>query len=563
MLLTLAIRDIVLIDRLDLEFASGLGVLTGETGAGKSILLDALGLALGSRGDAGLIRPGAVQASVAATFDPADDHPARRLLDEQGLAQDKILVLRRVLSADGRSRAFVNDEPVGVALLRRLGQTLVEVHGQNDEQGLLDAATHRSLLDAFGGLGAEVAAVREAHAAMASAAAAAAEHGAAQDAALREADYLRHVAEELGRLKPLPEEEDALARRRAFLMQGEKLAGALGEAQAALGESGGMAGRLRMMERVLGRFAGQDGQGNQADLSPLAPVLAALERVQVETAELETALTAAARALDLDPAALERVEERLFALRAAARKHGTSVAGLAEVQREAEERLAGIEDGGARLATLTQAARATADAYGVAARRLGQDRAKAAARLDKAVAKELPPLKLGAARFATQLTPLDPGEASPEGMERVMFRVATNPGTALGPLARIASGGELSRFMLALKVVLAASGTAATLVFDEVDHGIGGATADAVGERLAHLAERLQVLVVTHSPQVAARAAHHWHIAKSAARGAARTAVAALTPEAREEEIARMLAGATITDQARAAARRLLEGGAA
>ena len=557
MLSGLIIRDIVLIERLELAFKAGLCVLTGETGAGKSILLDALGLALGMRAEASLVRHGAEQGSVSASFTVPADHPANALLREQGLAPETELVLRRMVGADGRSRGFVNDQPISVGLLRRLGGSLVEIHGQSEEQGLLDSATHRTMLDAFAGLAPQLDAVRAAHAAMRASEAAFAETEAAITLARRDEDYLRHALQELERLDPKPDEEAALAARRTLLMHGEKVAEALRDAAGALEESGGVESRLRAAERAVERVAERAG-------GRLAGVLLALERAQVEAAEATAALAAASRDLDLDPAGLERLEERLFALRALARKHNCQVDALPALRQEFAGRLAAVEDGGDRLAALGRQRQQAIAAYRQAAEALSQARGKAATRLDKAVMGELMPLKLGAAKFRTQLTRIEEAEWSAQGIDRVSFLVATNPGAAPGPLAKIASGGELSRFMLALKVVLARQGSAPTLVFDEVDHGVGGATAAAVGERLARLAKDLQVLVVTHSPQVAARGDYHWRVAKAAdgSKGKAITQVmvSELSRSDRHEEIARMLAGATVTAQARAAAESLLLG---
>ncbi len=557
MLRALAIRDIVLIDRLELALDDGLCVLTGETGAGKSILLDALGLALGARADSGLVRHGAEQGSVAAAFDLPPDHPARALLAEQEIIGEDELVLRRVIGADGRSRAFVDDQPVSVGLLRRLGGLLVEMHGQNEEQGLLDPAGHRALLDAYAGLAPIAARVRAAFVAMREAAAAAAAAQAELDAARRDEDYLRHVKGELDALAPEPDEEAALAETRSLLMHGEKIAAALAEATEAMEEGGGVASRLRLASRALLRAAERAG-------GKLDAAVAALDRAEIEVAEAASALDRAVGDLDLDPGRLERVEERLFALRAAARKHGCSVAALPKLAEDFAARLAAIDGGGAALGKLKAAAAEAHAAYAAAGRELNAARRKAALRLDKAVAKELGPLKLGQATFITDVTALPEGEWSADGIDRVAFLVATIPGTPPGALGRIASGGELSRFMLALKVVLAAAGSAPTLVFDEVDRGVGGATAAAVGERLARLADKLQVLVVTHSPQVAARGAHHWRIAKrlggNGKAAASAVDVDKLDAAARQEEIARMLAGASVTEQARAAAASLLQG---
>ena len=555
MLIGLAIRDIVLIERLDLVLGPGLCVLTGETGAGKSILLDALGLALGYRADAGLVRHGAAQGSVTASFDLPAAHPAYALLAEQGLAAEEGLVLRRVLQADGKSRAFVNDQPIGVGLLRRLGDLVVEIHGQNDEQGLLDAATHRAMLDLFGGLDGDLAAVGQTYETMHAASAAAAAAEAESSKARADEDYLRHVSAELAALDPQPDEDAILAADRLRLQNGEKLAGAVQDAEAALDEQGGVASRLRLALRALERMA--DKAGGHFDAA-----IATLERALNETDEAAAAIVAAGRALDLDPRRLEQVEERLFALRAAARKHNVPVDQLVPLREEFDRRLAAIDDGGARLAALQAGAKAARISYVSAAEKLRAARQKTATRLDKAVARELAPLKLGAAKFGTLLQPLEESGWSSAGMDRVQFQIATNAGAPAGPLSKIASGGELSRFMLALKVVLAGQGSAATLVFDEVDRGVGGATADAVGERLAKLASDMQVLVVTHSPQVAARGAMHWRIAKEDRKaGRATSTVTTVVPldaGARQEEIARMLAGATVTAAARAAAASLL-----
>jgi len=558
MLTNLSVRDIVLIERLDLACAAGLGVLTGETGAGKSILLDALGLALGRRADAGLVRSGAVQGVVTAAFDLPAKHPARAILAEQAMddAGDE-LVLRRVLGADGKSRAFINDQPVSVALLRRIGETMVEIHGQNDEQGLTDATVHRALLDDYAGLEGDVAGLRGAWQAMRDAEAAVAEAHQIADQARREEDFLRHVTAELEALKPQSGEEGELAAQRSLLQAGEKLAAAMQEAQGALEQGGGVDARLRACLRALERVAEKAG-------GKLDALIAQADQVLLQAGDLAAALDRTARDLDLDPNRLERVEERLFALRAAARKHNVAVDDLAALSERYAERLALIDNQTASLAKLDKAAAAAKAAYQARADAISAARRKAAAKLDRAVAAELAPLKLGAAKFSTSVEALPPDQWSAEGADRVQFLASTNPGTAPGSLAKIASGGELSRFMLALRVVLAGRGAAGTLIFDEVDRGVGGATAAAVGERLAQLAERVQVLVVTHSPQVAAKGSQHWRIAKRET-GPARnrstlTEVAPLAAPDRREEIARMLAGATITEAARAAADSLLAG---
>ncbi len=559
MLSALSIADIVLIDRLDLDLQTGLCVLTGETGAGKSILLDALGLALGRRGGAGLVRKGAARGTVVATFDPPGNHPVWDLLRQQDLDVEDGLILRRQIAADGRGRAYVNDQAISTAMLRQLGETLVEVHGQHDERGLLNAAGHRALLDAYGSLEAQVRGCAKAYETMRQAADALVEARAALDAARQEEDYLRHVCAELEALDPKPGDEDELDRTRTLLRQGEKIAEALRDAQGALhGDSGGGGGdngveqRLRIAQRALQRVAESAG-------GALDDAIEGLERAAVEAMEGIEAVADAARSLDLDPARLETVEERLFALREAARKHRTSTDGLAALRDDFARRLDSIDNGGQRLAALEAAAAAAREDYLKAADMLSRGRAKAAKKLDRAMAGELPPLALDKATFQTVLERREEDAWSGDGWDRVAFHIATNPGSAPGPLNKVASGGELSRVMLALKVALAQNREPASLIFDEVDSGIGGAVADKVGERLARLADETQVIVVTHSPQVAARASHHWRIVKQAAGGDTRTSVEDLDPERRREEIARMLAGAKITDEARAAADSLLQ----
>lgn len=552
MLASLAIRDVVLIDSLDIGFAPGLVVLTGETGAGKSILLDALGLALGARADAGILRAGAERASVTAVFDVPLQHPARTHASEQGLEIDGDMILRRIVGADGRSRAFVNDQPASVGLLRALGALLVEIHGQFDTQGLLDPATHRAALDMFAGLAAEAAAVAAAHASWKAARLAATAAEDALAAATREAEYLRHAHAELEALAPRPGEAAELGERRALLAAGEKLAEALRGALAELGAHKGVDGALRAAQRQLERLAGRLGDDR------LAPALAALERAAVEAADAVAEVEALAQGIDLDPAALERVEERLFALRAAARKHRVEPEGLAALRDMLAERLAALDAGDAACAARARDAAAARETYRLAATALGRARAAAARTLDAAVAEELAPLRLDKARFRTRLVPLDEADWGPAGSDRVEFEIATHPGAQPGPLARIASGGERARFMLALKVVMAREGEACTMVFDEVDSGVGGATAAAIGDRLARLGEARQVLVVTHAPQVAALGARHLRVAKEMTRTRATTRIETLDGEARREEIARMLAGTTITDAARAAADALL-----
>ena len=552
MLLGLAIRDIVLVNRLGLRLEPGLSVLTGETGAGKSILLDALGLALGVRADSALLRRGAPEGSVSAEFEPPDDHPARRLLQDHGLGTDGVIVLRRVLDGQGRSRAYLNDQPVSVNLLRVIGKTLVEVHGSGAHAGLLNTTGHRALLDAFGGLEGRAVAVGQAWTAMREAAEAARTAEAGLVSARAEEEHLRHLLAELDALRPEAGEESALAEDRSLLVHAEKIAEAVASAASALGETGGVAERLRTAERALEKAAGH-AAGRFDD------ALAALGRASAEVADGEAEVEALRRRLDVDPGRLERVEQRLFSLRALARKHGCQVDGLCGLRADLKDKLAALESGADEVERRRQAAAEARAVYVAAAGALGAARRRAANGLDSAVAAELGPLKLGKARFATRIDALDDAEWTVQGTERVTFQVATNPGVPPGPLARIASAGELSRFLLALKVVLARARSAPTLVFDEVDRGVGGATAHAVGERLALLSQSAQVLVVTHSPQVAARADHHWRISKRR-KGGVRTYAEALDAEGRREEIARMLAGAHVTAEARAAADRLIQG---
>jgi len=558
-LTALSIRDVVLIERLDLAFGTGLTVLTGETGAGKSILLDSLGLALGARADSGLVRAGAEQASVTACFAPPPGHPALELLAEQGVALEDEIVVRRVVSKDGRSRAAINDQPVGVALLRRAASLLVEVQGQGDQMGLADPAAHAALLDAYGGyapvrLAASEAwrALRDANARLQGARTAIAE-------AQREEDWLRHAVEELSALAPVEGEEDHLAAERQRLQQGERRAEAIASALSDIApkdrRSAGPAASLRNASRALQKLV----PTNQPDAdNPAAPALAALERAEEALAEAETLLSRLADEADTDPRLLEQAEERLFALRAAARKHGTTVVELPALLAGLRGRLAALDTGAAEIATLETEAAAARTAYAAAAGALTAARQVAAKRLQTAVTGELPPLRLDKARFTVEVEALEEVRWGAAGADSVRFLIATNPGQAPGALDKIASGGELSRLMLALKVVLVSGGSVPTLVFDEVDSGVGGATAAAVGDRLARVADQVQVLVVTHSPQVAARGAAHLQVAKIAAKNRAETRVLALDLPARREEIARMLAGESVTEAARAAADSLL-----
>jgi DNA repair protein RecN (Recombination protein N) len=553
MLLGLTIRDVVLIDRLSLAFRPGLCVLTGETGAGKSILLDALGLALGRRAEAGLVRPGAEQAVVTAEFAVTANHPAAAILADAGIAADLsgAIVVRRTLGTDGRSRAFVNDEPASVALLRALGDSLVEIQGQGEQHGLFDPATHRELLDALSG--GDTAGLAKAWHAWRTAREAAAEAARALAAARVEEDLLRHEYAELDALAPEEDEEDRLAAHRVLLQNAERLGETIGEAVAEIdGEHGALAGLARALRRLMRAADRAHGM--------LDGAVAATERAATETEEALATLSAAARTLELDPAALERVEERLFALRAAARKHNIAVADLPALRERIAERLALIDAGAEATVAAEKQAAARRESYMTAAARVSKARAQAGKKLDAAISAELAPLRLDKARFRTVLSPVGEPEWGEHGQERVQFEVATNPGAPFGPLARIASGGELSRFLLALKLVLAGVSSVPTLIFDEVDSGIGGAVAAAVGERLQRLGASLQVLVVTHSPQVAARGAHHWRVAKLDAQRSTVTRVEELSPDTRQEEIARMLSGSTVTAEARAAAASLIAG---
>ncbi len=551
MLVALSIRDVILIDRLDLALGQGLTALTGETGAGKSILLDSLGLALGARSEAGLVRAGAAQAVVSAVFEPPADHPARRLLAEHGLPDEASITLRRVVQPDGRSRAFVNDEPVSVSLLKRLGESLVEIEGQFAQVGLADASTHASLLDAFGGLEGEAERVRGAFAAWRAAERALTDADAAIAAARRDEEWLRHALAELDRLAPEADEEERLDQLRRSLQGAERRAEALASARDELARNRGVAQALRAATRNLERLGGD---------AAVAPVLAALSAAQDAVAEAETLLERLVADTAPDPRALEAAEERLFALRATARKHQVTVAELPALRERLQERLGELDLGTERIAALANAVQSAREAYRVAAENLSAARRRAAEALAHAVAKELQPLKLERARFVVDMVRREPQDWGPDGADRVQFLVAMNQGQSPAPLAKCASGGELSRLMLALKVVLARGSPVTTLVFDEVDAGIGGATASAVGERLAKLAETLQVLVVTHSPQVAAKASRHWQVSKRSEGGMTRTHVEVLDSAARREEIARMLAGERITDAARAAAADLLAG---
>ena len=554
MLASLAIRDVVLIEKLDLSFDAGLAVLTGETGAGKSILLDSLGLALGHRAEAGLVRAGQAQASVAAAFLPSPDHPCFDILRDQGISAEDELVLRRVLQADGKSRAFINDQPVSVALLKRLGATLVEVQGQHEQVGLADPATHAGLLDAFGALDGERSATASAWAAWRDATRRLAAAREAIASAQREEEWLRHAVGELTDLAPEEGEEDALAAERQRLQQGERraeaIATALGELTPRDRRAASPARALREAARALERLPPPNEEAQ--------PAIQALAAAQDALTEAETLLTRLVNEAGPDPRRLEQVEERLFALRAGGRKHSVPVTELAALLGRLRARLEALDAGAGEVATLEAAEAKARGSYIAAAGKLTTTRRKSAAALEKALAEELPPLKLDRARLVIDITARDENAWSADGQDRVSFLVATNPGQTPGALAKIASGGELSRLMLALKVVLSRGSPVPTLIFDEVDSGIGGATAAAVGERLARVADRVQVLVVTHSPQVAARGTRHFRVAKQVKGQRAETRVEILDRAERYEELARMLAGEKVTEAARAAARSLL-----
>jgi len=559
MLAHLSIRDIVLIDRLDVDFSGRLSVLTGETGAGKSIVLDSFALALGARGDAGLVRDGAEQGQVAAAFDLPKNHPAREFLRANDLAieAEDNLILRRVQLADGRTRAFINDRPVSVQILRELGSRLVEIHGQHDERALVDPSAHRDLLDAFGGCSDAAAKVRLLWNAWRETETQVSEERVRQERARREEDYVRNAVDELTKLAPQPGEETALAERRASLMRAEKVSGDLKDAHDAI--AGGdsavpqLASALRRLERR---------QQEAGDIvgGPAKALEAALNAIEEARGGLEAAL----RLADYDPQELERNEERLFALRAAGRKYNSPVDRLPEVAERFTADLSSIDKGEEKLKALEAAARKAEADFRASAQALSDARKAAAKKLDKAVNAELPPLKLERAEFITEIES-NPSSPGPDGFDRVEFWVQTNPGARPGPMMKVASGGELARFLLALKVVLADRGSAPTLVFDEIDTGVGGAVSDAIGARLARLAEKVQVLTVTHAPQVAARAANHFMVAKDVVNGGKRvsTKIVPLDEPRRREEVARMLSGADVTDEARKAADRLIAGAAA
>lgn len=549
MLSRLSIRDIVLIERLDIDLSNGLSVLTGETGAGKSILLDALSLTLGARGDASLVRNGATQGQVTAVFDVPAGHPARAILSENAIEDDGDVILRRVQTADGRTRVFVNDQPSSVTLMRDIGRALVEIHGQHDERALVDAAAHRTILDAFGGHASALSACQEAWRHWRATEQELARHRAKVEAAAREADFLRSSVEELSRLDPQPGEETNLAERRAEMMKAEKIASDIRDAEDLLSGSTApspqLAGLLRRLQRKAAEAPGM-----------LEDIIQALDQALLALDAAQSGVEAALRTIAFEPAQLEQAEERLFALRAAARKHNVQVDDLAALRDNMIGDLADLDAGSERLVKLEQQAVASRAVYDETAVHLSALRQGSAQALRAAVMAELPALKLERADFIVEMTS-DPNNRAEDGIDQVEFWVRTNPGTRPGPMMKVASGGELSRFLLALKVALADKGSAPTLVFDEIDTGVGGAVADAIGQRLARLSKRVQVLSVTHAPQVAARADTHFLISKSGAERVA-TQIERMDRDARQEEIARMLAGATITDEARAAAERLM-----
>jgi len=548
MLRQLAIRNVVLVESLELEFEAGLGVLTGETGAGKSILLDALGLAMGARADAGLVRSGQDAASVSVELDLPGDHPANALLAEQEIEAEvgEPLIIRRTLKADGGSRAFVGAASVPAGLLREVGSLAIEIHGQHDDRGLLNPRGHRDLLDAFGRV--DVRPVAEAWSEVTRIEGELAQARADLATAERDRDYLAHSLSEIEALAPEAGEETRLAEERAAMQAGAKAGESLSGLDELLGGSDGALAQLRLVARRIERGA--------PDHPILAEALAALDRAVIEAAEAEDKIARAADALAFDPAKLDAAEARLFDIRGLARKHRVEADALAELAETMRAQLGAIEAGGERIEALDRELEAARTRYSELAAGLRTARQMAAQRLDAAVAGELAPLKLDAARFRTAIGAAEP---SASGTDRVEFEVSTNPGAPFGPLTKIASGGELSRFILSLKVALAEAGSAGTMIFDEVDRGVGGSVASAIGERLWQLAQRSQVLVVTHSPQVAARATQHFRIEKSHGDGGTRTTVRRLNDDERREEIARMLSGASVTDEARAQAARLLD----
>ena len=548
MLRALDIRDMLIIDRLELAFQPGLNALTGETGAGKSILLDSLGFVLGWRGRAELVRQGAAQGEVVAEFELADDHPAQAVLAEAGLPGGRELILRRINTADGRKTSWVNDRRCSGEVLRALSETLVELHGQHDDRGLLNPRGHRAMLDIFAGADGHLAAVRAAWTEMSSARRALAETETALAAVRGEEEFLRHSVGELDQIDPQPGEDAELDARRRMMQSAERIRDDVARAFELLGgggAEGALAGSMRWLEGVAAKAEGQ-----------LDAPIAALGRAMIELGEAQDGVNACLDALDFNPTELELTEERLFAIRALARKHDVAADDLGTFAATLRDRLSRLDAGDANLADRRAAVEVAQAAYDAAAKALGTLRRTAAGQLDAAVMAELAPLKMERAVFETEVTPTEPG---PEGCDAVAFTVATNPGAPSGPLNKIASGGELSRFLLALKVCLSGDDSARTMIFDEIDRGVGGATADAVGRRLASLAQGGQVLIVTHSPQVAARAAHHWQVRKHVAEGQTLSTVLPLSEQDRIDELARMVSGDIVTEEARAAARALLK----
>ena len=553
MLVNLSIRNIVLIEKLDLTWRAGLCTLTGETGAGKSILLDALALATGARGDAGLVRSGAEQGTVTAAFDIPEDKLVTRIMEEHDLPCEGQIILRRVQSKDGRSRAFINDAPVSVNLLKTIGSALVEIHGQNESQSLTDGSVQLSLLDSYAGHGDKVDALKQKYNHLKECEEQLELYKNASERAAAEEDFLRHALEELEKIDPKEGEEESLSEERTLLMNSEKIAGYIAEALVLIdGDKAlqsALNGALRQLEKVSDQAAGR-----------LDTTITALERAVIEADEAQTQLLEASRDLVYDPQRLEQVEERLFGLKALARKHAVQVDQLPATKTMLQQQLDDIESGADRLNELQQNVEKAFKDYEVLALSISKTRQQAALKLDKTVMKELEPLKLNGGGFQTVLSHVTPSMGTATGIDSVQFMASTNPGMPAGPISKIASGGELARFMLALKVALAEASQPLTMIFDEVDAGVGGAVAEAVGSRLKLLAENGQVLVVTHSPQVAACGNHHWLISKSVDDDSTMTRVEELSTQNREEEIARMLAGASVTEEARAAAVRLLGG---
>ena len=559
MLCGLSIRDIVLVERLDLTFRGGLSVLTGETGAGKSILLDAMGLALGARADSGLVRPGADHASVTAEFTFSKTAPIREILREIGLSaalvDDGAILMRRMVAADGRSRAFVDDEPVSIGTLRRLGDALVEIQGQFDAHGLLHPSNHRQFLDDFAGHQDQLHRLAVIHQGWLDARMALDQAKQVREEAREQESFMRDAVTELETLSPEVDEEAKLLDQRAIFANAQQLTEALNQAREDIvGDAGAdllIGSAQRCLERIAERAGGR-----------LDPAISALERASIELRDAEAILLALGEEIDADPRRLEEIDDRLHALRYVARKHGVKTADLPELQKVLAAQLDSLDVGTVKLKGLTVAVEEAGEVFTTEAKKLSESRTEAARRLDLAVAAELPELRLEKAQFVTKVEQVEEVDWNATGWDRVSFQVSTNPGAPLGALNRIASGGELSRFLLALRVALTAANPLPTLIFDEVDAGVGGAVADAVGERLQILGTRLQVLVVTHSPQVAARGDAHWRIAKSVVDKSAATTATELNAGERQEEIARMLSGEVITQEARAAAASLMRAAA-